>query len=93
MKQASQEKAREEMKKVETSKSFENQVAIQPNVISAMSFVPGFNSYAQSTVPDILQKQLQKQYGRDVIDNRNVGRRLFGGSDRLHEEMINQQYR
>ena len=93
MKQASQEKAREEMKKVETSKSFENQVAIQPNVISAMSFVPGFNSYAQSTVPDILQKQLQKQYGRDVIDNRNAGRRMFGGSDRLHEEMINQQYR
>ena len=93
MKQASNEKAKEEMKKAESAKTFESQIAVQPNVISAMSFVPGFSSYAQANVPDVLQKQLQKQYGRDVIDNRNVGRRLFGGSDRLHEEMINQQYK
>jgi hypothetical protein len=93
MKQASNEKAKEEMKKAENAKTFESQIAVQPNVISAMSFVPGFSSYAQANVPDVLQKQLQKQYGRDVIDNRNVGRHLFGGSDRLHEEMINQQYK
>ena len=93
MKQASNEKAKQEMKKVESAKTFESQVAVQQNVISAMSFVPGFSTYAQSNVPDILQKQLQKQYGKDVIDNRNVGRRMFGGSDRLHEEMVGQQYR
>lgn len=93
MKQESNEKAKQEMRKIESAKTFENQIAVQQNVISAMSFVPGFSAYAQSDVPDILQKQLQKQYGKDVVDNRNVGRRLFGGSDRLHEEMINQQYR
>jgi hypothetical protein len=57
MKQASNEKAKEEMKKAENAKTFESQIAVQPNVISAMSFVPGFSSYAQANVPDVLQKQ------------------------------------
>jgi hypothetical protein len=92
MKQASNEKAKEEMKKAESAKTFESQIAVQPNVISAMSFVPGFSSYAQANVPDVLQRQLQKQYGKDVVDNR-ANRRMFSGSDRLHEEMINQQYK
>lgn len=92
-KQTAIEKAKSELKKAETANSFEGQVAVQRNVIEAMSFVPGFSSYAQSNIPDVLGRQLQKQYGRDVVDNRNVGRRLFGGSDRLHEEMVNEQYR
>lgn len=92
-KQAALEKAKQELKKAETANSFEGQIAVQRNVIEAMSFVPGFTSYAQSNIPDVLGRQLQKQYGRDVVDNRNVGRKLFGGSDRLHEEMVNEQYR
>jgi len=93
IKRAANEKARDEMKKAQTATTFESQVAVQQNVIGAMGFVPGFASYAQANVPDLLQKQLQRQYGKDVVDNRNAGRRLFGGSDRLHEEMVNQQYR
>ncbi len=92
MKQASNEKAKEEMKKAENAKTFESQIAVQPNVISAMSFVPGFSSYAQANVPDVLQRQLQRQYGKDVVDNR-ANRRMFSGSDRLHEEMVSQQYK
>lgn len=94
MKQASNEKAKQEMGRVESAKTFESQVAIQPNVISAMSFVPGFNTYAQANVPDVLQRQLQRQYGKEVIDNKSTSvRRMFSGSDRLHEEMVNQQWR
>jgi hypothetical protein len=80
------------MKKAENAKTFESQIAVQPNVISAMSFVPGFSSYAQANVPDVLQRQLQRQYGKDVVDNR-ANRRMFSGSDRLHEEMVSQQYK
>lgn len=92
VKQAANEKAREEMKKAQTATTFESQIAVQQSVIGAMGFVPGFSSYAQANVPDLLQKQLQRQYGKDVIDNRSVGVRMFGGSDRLHEDMVNQQY-
>lgn len=93
MKQAAQQRAEQEMKKAENAATFEAQIAVQTNVIGAMGFVPGFTSYAQSNVPDILQRQLQRQYAKDVVDNRMVGRRLFSGSDRLHEEMVNEQYR
>ena len=57
-----------------------------------MSFVPGFASYAKADVPDVLQRQLQRQYGKDVVDNR-ANRRMLSGSDKLHEEMVSQQYR
>lgn len=94
MKQASNEKAKQEMSRVESAKTFERQVAIQPNVINAMSFVPGFNTYAQANVPDVLQRQLQRQYGKEVIDNKSISvRKMFSGSDRLHEEMVNQQWK
>jgi len=93
VKLASEKKAKEEMRKAEQATSFEGQVAVQANVISAMSFVPGFSSYAQSNIPDILEKQIKKQYGKDVIDNRQAGRRLFGAADRLHQEMVDGQYK
>lgn len=72
---------------------FEKQVAAQPKIINTMSFVSGFSLYAQANVPDVLERQMRKLYGKDVVDNRNAGRRMFGGSDRLHEEMVNQQYK
>jgi hypothetical protein len=27
------------------------------------------------------------------VDNRFIGRRLFGGTDQLHNEMVNSQYK
>jgi hypothetical protein len=93
MKQAANAKAKEEMKKAETASSFEGQIAVQQNVIGAMSFVPGFDTYAQTNVPDVLARQLQRQYGKENVDNRRLGRGLFGASDRLHSEMVDSQYR
>ena len=93
LKKEANQKAQQEIKRVENAVTFEAQVAVQTNVIGAMSFVPGFSTYAQSNVPDILQRQLQRQYGKDVIDNRVVGRRMFGGTDRMHQEMVEAQYK
>ena len=95
-KKSKEEKEKKSRKKEENTAGmteFEKQVAAQPKIIDAMSFVPGFSVYAQANVPDVLERQMKKLYGKDVIDNRNAGRRMFGGSDRLHEEMINQQYK
>lgn len=91
-----EEKEKKSRKKEEVAgemTEFDKQVAAQPKVIDAMSFVPGFSLYAQATVPDVLERQMKKLYGKDVVDNRNAGRRMFGGSDKLHEEMVGQQYK
>lgn len=95
-KKLKEEKEKKSRKKEETAgemTEFDKQVAAQPKVIDAMSFVPGFSAYAQANVPDVLERQMKKLYGKDVVDNRNAGRRMFGGSDRLHEEMVGQQYK
>lgn len=91
--QISQQAAKDEMKKVEQASSFESQVAAQNSIIGAMGFVPGFSAYAQANVPDVLADTVQKQYGKDAIDNRRALRLLGGGQDRLHREMIDGQYR
>ena len=93
MKQAAQQKAQEEMKKAEGAKSFEAQVATQVAVVNAIAFVPGFDAYQNTKIIDVNALQLQRQYGKDVVDNRRLGRGLFGPTDRLHQEMVNQQYR
>jgi hypothetical protein len=93
LKEEKEKKFRKKEENTAGMTEFEKQVALQPKIIDAMSFVPGFSLYAQANVPDVLERQMKKLYGKDVIDNRNAGRRMFGGSDRLHEEMVNQQYK
>jgi len=85
-------KAKEEMKKAETAATMEAQIATQGAVVNLMSFVPGFDSYQTAKIVDINALRMQRIYGKDVVENRFVNRRLFGGSDRLHQEMIEQQY-
>ncbi len=92
MKANATEKAKEEMKKASTAATMEAQIATQGVVLGMMSFVPGFDSYQTATIVDINGLRLQRLYGKDVVENRFVNRRLFGGSDRLHQEMVDQQY-
>lgn len=70
----------------------EAQKAIQNVVIQAMGFTPGFDQYGKGVVPD---SQFYRPFtvygGQKNIDNR-TGLRMFGGSDRTHEEMIDSQY-
>lgn len=92
MKANATEKAKEEMKKASTAATMEAQIATQGIVLGMMSFVPGFDSYQTATIVDVNGLRLQRLYGKDVVENRFVNRRLFGGSDRLHQEMVDQQY-
>lgn len=70
----------------------EAQVAVQNVVIQAMGYTPGFDVYGRATLPD---NQFYKPYeaypGQRNIDTPS-GRGLFGGSDRVHQGMVDQQY-
>jgi hypothetical protein len=92
MKDNATAKAKEEMKKNQTATTLEAQIATQGAVVNLMSFVPGFDNYQTAKIVDINALRMQRIYGKDVVENRFVNRRLFGGSDRLHQEMIEQQY-
>ena len=72
--------------------SLEAQVAVQNVVIQAMGFTPGFDAYGKAILPDAQGYRPFEIYpGQRVIDNPQ-GRRFMTGSDRLHAEMVDQQY-
>ena len=54
----------------------------------------GFNNYLTKSLVDSQFYQDKEIYaGQVVVDNRRAQRILSGASDRLHQEMIDQQYR
>jgi len=72
--------------------SLEAQVAVQNVVIQAMGFTPGFDAYGKVILPDAQGYRPFEIYpGQRVIDNPQ-GRRFMTGSDRLHQDMVDQQY-
>jgi hypothetical protein len=70
----------------------EAQKAVQNVVIQAMGFTPGFDAYSRQMV---VQQQFYPPYtvynNQKTIDNR-ANLRMFGGTDRLHNEMVEKQY-
>jgi hypothetical protein len=70
----------------------EAQKAVQNVVIQAMGFTPGFDAYSKQI---IVQQQFYKPYqvygNQKTIDNRSA-LRMFGGTDSLHQQMIESQY-
>ncbi len=73
--------------------SLEKQMEVQGVVLSAMAYVPGFDAYGKTKIPDVMFYAPYQVYGNQkTIDNARASRRLFGGSDRLHQEMVDQQY-
>jgi hypothetical protein len=75
------------------SASMEQQVAVQNVVIQAMGYSPAFEAYKVS-MPDVPGYKPYSIYkNQSNVDNRFIGRRLFGGTDQLHNEMINSQYK
>ena len=71
----------------------EAQKAIQNVVIQAMGFTPGFDAYSKQI---IVQQPFYKPYqvygNQKNIENRAT-LRMFGGTDKLHNEMIESQYK
>ena len=70
----------------------EAQKAVQNVVIQAMGFTPGFDAYSKQI---IVQQQFYKPYqvygNQKTIDNRSA-LRMFGGTDKLHNELVESQY-
>jgi hypothetical protein len=94
---AAKEKAVEQGKqlanKMGEAATMEAQIAVQNVVIQAMGFTPGFDSYGRVMLPDTQGYRPFEIYpGQRNIDTPS-GRRLMTGSDRLHSEMIDQQYK
>jgi|GEM_PF-5478094 len=70
----------------------ESQKQIQNVVIQAMGFTPGFDSYSKAMIPDGVGYRPYTVYGNQrTVDNRSA-LRMFGGSDRVHNEMVESQY-
>lgn len=94
--EAARAKAVEEGKnlanKVGEAATMEAQVAVQNVVVQAMGFTPGFDAYGKVRLQDAAGYRPFEIYkGQRNIDS-PAGRRFMTGSDRLHSEMIDQQY-
>lgn len=74
---------------------------VQPNEvaggvdIATMAVQPkGYDAYAQMTLKDAAFYKVEAIYkDQRTVDNQRTLRGLQGGSDRLHQEMVNQQYK
>ena len=72
----------------------EQQKMVQNVVVQAMAFVPGFDAYGKVILRDRpFYPPVEIYKGQSNVDNRVLGRRMFGPTDQLHNEMVNQQYR
>jgi hypothetical protein len=70
----------------------EQQKQIQNVVIQAMGFTPGFDAY-KVMMPDVAGYKPYSVYGNQrTVDNRSA-RSMFGGTDQLHNELVNSQYK
>lgn len=72
----------------------ESQKAVQNVVIQAMGHTPGFDTYSKSSIPDVIGYKPYTVYSNQVnVDNRRLGQALYGPSDRLHNDLVNSQYK
>jgi hypothetical protein len=78
---------------MDSAASMEQQVEAQEAVLGAMGFVPGFDAYGRAVIPDAAGYPPFVIYpGQQNIDT-PAARGLLGRSDRLHQEMVDAQYR
>ena len=65
----------------------------QNDAIASMGTVPGFDAYQSAKLPDAQFYAARDIYRNATIpDNRRAQRALSERSDRIHQEMVNQQY-
>jgi hypothetical protein len=66
----------------------------QDAVMASLSTVPGFSAYEQAKLPDLPFYKAEDIYKRATIsDNARALRQLNQRSDRIHKEMVDEQYR
>ncbi len=72
----------------------ESQKMVQNVVLQAMAFTPGFDTYALVKMQDVTGYTPFTVYNGQVnVDNKRLGRGLYGPSDRLHNDLVESQYR
>jgi hypothetical protein len=78
---------------MDSAESLEQQAELQNAVLGAMGFVAGFDAYNRAVLPDGTGYRPFEIYpGQRNIDT-PAARGLVGRSDRIHEEMVDEQYR
>jgi len=86
---AAGEKASEDLDK---ATSLAAQVAVQNIVMAAMGFTPGFQSYSVIMPDGMGYKPFVVYPNQRNVDNARTLRRMSGASDRLHTQMVDQQW-
>jgi hypothetical protein len=77
---------------MDSAASLQAQVAVQGVVIAAMGYTPGFDAY-KFMIPDAPGYKPFEIYKKQKnVDNGRMLRGLTGASDKLHEQMTDQQY-
>jgi hypothetical protein len=72
--------------------TMEAQVKVQNVVIQAMGFTPGFDAY-KFVLPDAVgYKPFAIYKNQKTVDNARMMRGLTGASDKLHDQMVMEQY-
>jgi hypothetical protein len=89
---AAADKADEAVADAAAATSIEAQQAAQNLALGLMGFNPAFAAYQNAIVPDVNAATMARQYNQPTVDNRSALRQLSGASDRLHQDMIDQQY-
>ena len=89
---AAAEQAQEAVANSASATTIEAQQAAQNVVMGMMGFNPAFSAYQNAMVPDVNAAAMARQYNRPTVDNRRALRALSGASDRLHQDMVDQQY-
>jgi hypothetical protein len=90
--QAAAERADEAIADAATATTIEAQQAAQSLVLGLMGFNPAFTAYQNAIVPDTNAAVMARQYNQPTVDNRSALRQLSGASDRMHQDMVDQQY-
>jgi hypothetical protein len=74
--------------------SMEQQIAVQNVVLQAMGYIPGFAGYTKGYIPDVAGYKSYTAYANQKnVDNARLSRGLFGATDRLHNDMVESQYK
>jgi hypothetical protein len=90
---AAEEKAEEAVADAANATTIEAQQAAQNLVLGLMGYNPAFSAYQNALVPDTNAAVMARQYNQPTVDNRRALRALSGASDRVHQDMVDQQYR
>ena len=92
-KEAATERAKELANEMSNAATLEAQAASQGLVLGLMNYNPGFSAYSNAIIPDTGAIDMARQYNKPTVDNRRALRSLSGASDRLHQQMVDEQYR